>query len=103
MLCARPAAAWLILAVNGIMVRTWSHPAQVTVTSLILILIAALVALHYRERTAAQFIFSAAVVVILSALACRQTTQPVDTACCRGLQDGAVACPRAVTAIVTAL
>jgi hypothetical protein len=43
---------------------------QVTVTSLILILIAALVALHYRERTAAQFIFSTGlVVVILLALA----------------------------------
>ena len=43
---------------------------QVTVTSLILILLGALTALHYRERTAAQFIFSTAlVVVILFALA----------------------------------
>ena len=44
---------------------------QVAVTSLlILILLGALTALHYRERTAAQFIFSTAlVVVILFALA----------------------------------
>jgi len=66
------AAAWLILlAVNGIMVRNLVLILlQVTVTSLILILIATLVALHYRERTAAQFIFSTGlVVVILLALA----------------------------------
>ena len=43
---------------------------QVTVASLILIMIGTLVALHYRERTAAQFIFSTGlVVVILLALA----------------------------------
>ena len=38
---------------------------QVSVTSFILILLGALVALHYRERTAAQFIFSTALVVVM--------------------------------------
>ena len=38
---------------------------HVTLGSLVLILIAALVALHYRERTAAQFVFSTALVVIM--------------------------------------
>jgi hypothetical protein len=38
---------------------------QVSVTSFILILMGALVALHYRERTAAQFIFSTALVVVM--------------------------------------
>jgi len=43
---------------------------HVTVSSLVLILLGTLTALHYRERTAAQFIFSTAlVVVILFALA----------------------------------
>jgi ABC-type Na+ efflux pump permease subunit len=66
------AGAWLILlAINGIAIQ---NPVlillQVSVTSLILILIGTIVALHYRERTAAQFIFSTGlVVVILLALA----------------------------------
>jgi len=38
---------------------------QVTLTSFIPILLAALTALHYRERTAAQFIFSTALVVVI--------------------------------------
>jgi ABC-2 type transport system permease protein len=66
------AGAWLILLmVNGIAIQ---NPVlilvHVCISSLILILLGALVALHYRERTAAQFIFSTAlVVVILFALA----------------------------------
>jgi ABC-2 type transport system permease protein len=66
------AGAWLILlAINGIAIQnTIPILLQVSVTSLILILIGTLVALHYRERTAAQFIFSTGlVVVILLALA----------------------------------
>jgi ABC-2 type transport system permease protein len=66
------AAAWLgLLAVNGIGVRN-AVPIllHVTAGSLILILIGALCALHYRERTSAQFIFSTGVVgVILLILA----------------------------------
>jgi hypothetical protein len=38
---------------------------HVTLASLLLILISTLVALHYRERTAAQFVFSTALVVII--------------------------------------
>jgi hypothetical protein len=38
---------------------------QVVITSLILILLGTLTALHYRERTAAQFIFSTALVVVI--------------------------------------
>ncbi|MFA5222326.1 MAG: ABC transporter permease [Methanoregula sp.] len=66
------AGAWLILLMaNGIAIQ---NPVliliHVCISSLILILLGALVALHYRERTAAQFIFSTAlVVVILFALA----------------------------------
>jgi len=61
------AGAWLLLlSLNRIPVR---DPAlillHVTVASLLLILLAALVALHYRERTAAQFVFSTALVVIM--------------------------------------
>ena len=61
------AGAWIILlAANGI---TIENPIlivlHVTLASLLLILIGAMVALHYRERTAAQFIFSTALVVIL--------------------------------------
>jgi ABC-2 type transport system permease protein len=61
------AATWLILlAINGIAIQ---NPVQillqVSVTSLILILIGTLVALHYRERTAAQFIFSTGLVVVI--------------------------------------
>src|SRR5512136_1688430 len=66
------AGAWLVLLmINGIVIlNSGLILLQVTVTSLILILLGALTALHYRERTAAQFIFSTAlVVVILFALA----------------------------------
>jgi len=66
------AGAWLILLmINGIAIlNSGLILLQVTVTSLILILLGALTALHYRERTAAQFIFSTAlVIVILFALA----------------------------------
>jgi ABC-2 type transport system permease protein len=66
------AGAWLILLmVNGIAIQ---NPVlillHVCITSLILILLGTLVALHYRERTAAQFVYSTGlVVVILLALA----------------------------------
>ncbi len=66
------AGAWLILlSLNGIAIQnSVLILIQVAVTSLILILLGTLTALHYRERTAAQFIFSTGlVVVILFALA----------------------------------
>jgi ABC-type Na+ efflux pump permease subunit len=66
------AGAWLLLLmINGIAIENAGLILlQVVVTSLILILLGTLTALHYRERTAAQFIFSTAlVVVILFALA----------------------------------
>jgi ABC-2 type transport system permease protein len=61
------AAAWLVLlAVNGIRIQ---NPVPVLIlvsaASLILILLSALTALHYRERTAAQFIYSTALVVVI--------------------------------------
>ena len=61
------AGVWIILLiVNGIAIE---NPLlivlHVTLASLLLILIGALVALHYRERTAAQFVFSTALVVII--------------------------------------
>jgi len=61
------AGVWLILlAVNGIRIE---NPVPililVSVASLILILLSALTALHYRERTAAQFIYSTALVVVI--------------------------------------
>jgi ABC-2 type transport system permease protein len=61
------AAVWLILlAVNGIRIRNpVSILVLVSVASLILILLSALTALHYRERTAAQFIYSTALVVVI--------------------------------------
>jgi ABC-2 type transport system permease protein len=67
MLVPVQAAAWiLLLVINGIAIQ---NPVlilvQVSVTSFILILLGALVALHYRERTAAQFIFSTALVVVM--------------------------------------
>jgi len=67
MLVPVQAGAWLLLlSVNHIPV---ADPLlillHVTLGSLVLILIAALVALHYRERTAAQFVFSTALVVIM--------------------------------------
>ncbi len=61
------AGAWLLLLmVNGIAIQNAGLILlQVVVTSLILILLGALTALHYRERTAAQFIFSTALVVVI--------------------------------------
>ncbi|MEN6397091.1 MAG: ABC transporter permease, partial [Methanoregula sp.] len=61
------AGVWIILlAANGIAIE---NPLlivlHVTLASLLLILIGTLVALHYRERTAAQFVFSTALVVII--------------------------------------
>ncbi|MDG6257509.1 MAG: ABC transporter permease [Methanomicrobiaceae archaeon] len=61
------AGAWLLLlAANGIAVEN-AVPIllHVTAGSLALILIGALCALHYRERTAAQFIFSTGIVVVV--------------------------------------
>jgi ABC-type Na+ efflux pump permease subunit len=59
--------AWLLLlAANGIRVQ---NPLPilllVSLSSLALILLSALTALHYRERTAAQFIYSTALVVVI--------------------------------------
>jgi ABC-2 type transport system permease protein len=61
------AGAWiLLLLVNGIAIENAGLILlQVSVSSFILILLGALVALHYRERTAAQFIFSTALVVVM--------------------------------------
>ncbi|MDO8872649.1 MAG: ABC transporter permease [Methanoregula sp.] len=61
------AGAWLLLLmVNGIAIENAGLILlQVVVSSLILILLGALTALHYRERTAAQFIFSTALVVVI--------------------------------------
>lgn len=60
-------AAWLaLLWINGIAVQ---NPVQmllhVIAGSMVLIQIGALVALHYRERTSAQFVFSTAIVVMI--------------------------------------
>jgi ABC-type Na+ efflux pump permease subunit len=61
------AGAWLLLLmINGIAIQ--NVPLiflQVTAASFVPILIGALIALHYRERTAAQFIFSTALVVAI--------------------------------------
>jgi ABC-2 type transport system permease protein len=61
------AGVWLtLLMVNGIAIQNAGIIlVQVSVTSFILILLGAIVALHYRERTAAQFIFSTALVVVM--------------------------------------
>jgi ABC-2 type transport system permease protein len=61
------AGAWvLLLLVNGIEIQNVPLILiLVTLSSLIPILIGALTALHYRERTAAQFIFSTALVVVI--------------------------------------
>jgi len=61
------AGAWLVLLmINGIAIENAALILlQVTVSSLVLILLGALTALHYRERTAAQFIFSTALVVVI--------------------------------------
>lgn len=61
------AGVWiLLLMINGIAIQNAALIiVQVSVTSFILILLGTLVALHYRERTAAQFIFSTALVVVM--------------------------------------
>jgi len=61
------AGAWLfLLIVNGIAIENVPLMLlQVTFTSFVPILLGALTALHYRERTAAQFIFSTALVVVI--------------------------------------
>jgi ABC-type Na+ efflux pump permease subunit len=61
------AGAWLVLLViNGIAIDNMPLIfVQVTAASFLPILVGALVALHYRERTAAQFIFSTALVVAI--------------------------------------
>ncbi|MGD1005189.1 MAG: ABC transporter permease [Methanoregulaceae archaeon] len=61
------AGAWLLLLLlNGITIENVPLIIiQVTLTSFIPILLGALTALHYRERTAAQFIFSTALVVVI--------------------------------------
>ena len=61
------AGAWiLLLMINGIAIENAGLILiQVSVTSFILILLGTLTALYYRERTAAQFIFSTALVVVM--------------------------------------
>ncbi len=61
------AGAWLILlALNGIRVAA---PVEIvlhaTAASAVLVLLGALVSLHYRERTSAQFVFSTGLVVVM--------------------------------------
>ncbi len=61
------AGAWLLLlSANGIpILHIPEILLHVSVASLILILLAAIVALHYRERSDAQFVFSTALVAVL--------------------------------------
>ena len=61
------AAIWIgLMVVNGIYVAgIVPILLHVSVASLLMILLSAFVALHYRERTSAQFIFSTALVVVL--------------------------------------
>jgi ABC-type Na+ efflux pump permease subunit len=61
------AGAWLLLlAANGIRIQHMPEILlQVSAISFCMILLAALVALYYRERTDAQFIFSTALVVVM--------------------------------------
>ena len=61
------AGVWiLLLIINGIAIENAGIILlQVSVASFILILLGTLTALHYRERTAAQFIFSTALVVVM--------------------------------------
>jgi len=61
------AGVWLLLLMfNGIAIENAGMILlQVGITSFILILLGTLTALHYRERTAAQFIFSTALVVVI--------------------------------------
>jgi ABC-type Na+ efflux pump permease subunit len=61
------AGAWLVLlGLNGIRVAA---PVEIllhaTAASAVLILLGALVSLHYRERTSAQFVFSTALVIVM--------------------------------------
>lgn len=61
------AAVWIgLMMVNGIHVAgVVPILLHVSVASLLMILLSTFVALHYRERTSAQFIFSTALVVVL--------------------------------------
>lgn len=61
------AALWIVLmVVNGIPVAgVVPILLHVSVASLLMILLSTFVALHYRERTSAQFIFSTALVVVI--------------------------------------
>lgn len=61
------AALWIALMIaNGITVAgVVPILLHVSVASLLMILLSAFVALHYRERTSAQFIFSTALVVVI--------------------------------------
>jgi len=61
------AGAWLLLMMaNGVRVQNFLPIVlHVSVLSFILILLAALTALFYRERTEAQFIFSTALVIVM--------------------------------------
>ena len=61
------AGSWIVLLmINGIAIENAGLILiHVSVTSFILILLGTLTALHYRERTAAQFIYSAALVVVM--------------------------------------
>ncbi len=73
------AGAWiLLLMVNGIAIENAGMILlQVSVISFIPILLGTLTALHYRERTAAQFIFSTALVVVML-LALSLPTNPLN-------------------------
>jgi ABC-type Na+ efflux pump permease subunit len=61
------AGAWLLLLmINGIAIDNVPLIlVQISLTSFVPILLGALTALHYRERTSAQFIFSTALVVVI--------------------------------------
>lgn len=67
MLVPIQAGAWLLLlSANGIRIRHMPEILlHVSAISLCLVLLAALVALYYRERTDAQFIFSTAIVAVM--------------------------------------
>ena len=61
------AGVWLfLLSLNGIaIVNAPQILAYVTLVALVLILVASITALYYRERTAAQFVYSTAIVVLM--------------------------------------
>lgn len=61
------AGAWLVLlALNGIRVAApVGIVLHATAASAVLVLLGALVSLHYRERTSAQFVFSTGLVVVM--------------------------------------